>query len=317
MSSESQEIFTANRLLARTINFGHALDGFVVNGQHVSLDPRHFMVCREAGFTAIRLPIAWAAHAATSPPYTIAPTVFDWVDRAVEEATSHGLAIILDNHLDPELMADPPAYRERFLTIAQQVADHYMGAPASVMLEPLAEPVGKLDLIWNEYLADVLTVIRASNPTRPVIVGPTTYNNARFLETLRLPVADRHLIVTFHQYWPIQFTMQGETWLPSGDPQAWLGTTWDGTDRERHELSQGFDRIAAWGKAHDRPIFMGEFGATSHADMPSRVRWTRFNREEAEQHEFSWGYWSFVLSFAVYDLQDDRWQQELLAALIA
>ena len=38
-------------------------------------------------------------------------------------------------------------------------------------------------------------------------------NNARFLDELSLPDAERNLIVGIHHYWPIMFTMQGEMWL--------------------------------------------------------------------------------------------------------
>jgi endoglucanase len=67
--------------------------------------------------------------------------------------------------------------------------------------------------------------------------------------------------------------------------------------------------------ARDRPILVGEFGSSNNADMASRARWTRTNRELAERHGFSWGYRSFGPSFALYDLHADRWNRELLDAL--
>ena len=54
-------------------------------------------------------------------------------------------------------------------------------------------------------LADALPVIRASNPTRMIMVGPASWNNLNHLDRLTLPKDDR-LIVTFHYYSPFEFT---------------------------------------------------------------------------------------------------------------
>ncbi|MFI5828524.1 glycoside hydrolase family 5 protein [Streptomyces sp. NPDC051578] len=134
------------------------------------------------------------------------------------------------------------------------------------------------------------------DPVRAVIIGPASYDNMRRLSDLDLPEEDRNLIVTVHQYRPTTFTMQGETWLgtdtPFGDPLSWLGTTWQGSDEERSVLSGAFAGLAEWGRVHDRPIFVGEFGSSHNADPGSRARWASFNRQLAEELGFSWGYWS-------------------------
>jgi endoglucanase len=64
-----------------------------------------------------------------------------------------------------------------------------------------------------------------------------------------------------------------------------------------------------------RPLLLGEFGTTNHADMASRVPWTRFNRRLAEQHGMPWGIWSFAPIFAIYDLAARAFYPDLLAAL--
>jgi endoglucanase len=71
-----------------------------------------------------------------------------------------------------------------------------------------------------------------------------------------------------------------------------------------------------WGKANQRPIFMGEFGAYEPADMASRVRWTKLVRETAERMNMSWGYWEFGAGFGIYDLQKNAYKPELTRALL-
>jgi endoglucanase len=61
---------------------------------------------------------------------------------------------------------------------------------------------------------------------------------------------------------------------------------------------------------------MSEFGAYDKADMDSRVRWTAFMREQAEERGFSWSYWEFGAGFGVYDRSAQKWNQELLEALV-
>ncbi|MDR8411692.1 glycoside hydrolase family 5 protein [Nonomuraea sp. 3-1Str] len=309
-----------NRLLARTVNIGADFGAALEQGWTVPVGPRHLDLCHEAGFSAVRLATCWAAHTTESRGrFTVDPTILDSVDLLLDQAAERGLSVVLNNLQDPELMADPLRHLDRLLASTHQVAERFSGRPAQVVLEPLAEPHGPLDPLWNDYLRQVLTALREADPARAVVIGPASYNNMRRLPDLRLPEDDRNLIVTVHQYWPITFTMQGETWLgtetPFGDPVSWLGTTWQGSHEERSVLSDAFAGLAEWARAHDRPILVGEFGTSGNADPGSRARWAAVNRRLAEEHGFSWGYWSFGPTFALYDESTGGWDPALLQAL--
>jgi endoglucanase len=76
------------------------------------------------------------------------------------------------------------------------------------------------------------------------------------------------------------------------------------------------DKAAAWAKAHDLAVYLGEFGAFQGADMESRVRWTKFVAQEAESRGFSGAYWEFCSGFGAYDSKTDSWQEELKSALV-
>jgi endoglucanase len=73
---------------------------------------------------------------------------------------------------------------------------------------------------------------------------------------------------------------------------------------------------ARWGEANHRPIFLGEFGAYSKADLESRVRWTAHVARQAEALGMSWAYWEFASGFGAYNWPARRWRTELLHALI-
>lgn len=306
---------TMNQRIGRAVNIGNALEAPSEGEWGVYIQDEFFTLIKGAGFTAIRLPVKWNAHAATSAPYAIDPTFFARVDHVIQTALAQDLVVIVNIHNYDEMMQDPTGQSERFKAIWQQIAEHYQAYPQNLLFEFLNEPNTALsDKLWNGILADTLSVVRASNPDRNIVVGPVQWNSYRSLKDLKLPEADQHLIVTFHYYDPFQFTHQGAEWVNGSG--AWLGTTWAGTSNDKSNLKFDFDTVAAWAKENNRPILLGEFGAYSKADMADRARWTAFVARQAEAHNFSWAYWEFCSGFGLYDLGTGQWRQPLLDALI-
>ena len=309
------DAFTMNQHLARTVNMGNALEAPSEGEWGVTLQAEFFQLISQKGFTAVRLPVRWSAHALTEPPYTIDPEFFKRVDWAVEQAFANDLGIIVNMHHYEEMALDLNGHQERYIAMWKQIAEHYQSYPNALLFELLNEPNGALTSSqWNKLLALALPEIRPSNPTRNIVIGPANWNNVGSLEELILPVDDQHIIVTFHFYDPFQFTHQGAEWVQGSN--SWLGTEWKGSSAEKQVLQFDLNRAKKWGEDNQRPIFMGEFGAYSKADMESRVRWTAFMAREAEARNFSWGYWEFCSGFGLYDLATSEWHEELVQALI-
>ena len=310
------DIFTANELLAKTINIGFTLDAPKEGAWGNTLNENEFITIKKAGFTAIRLPVQWVAHMDSTDPYIIDKKILARVDWAVEQALKNKLAIILDNHLDEQLMGNPNGFKERFLKLWSQLSDHYKSYPQNVMFEIMAEPHGELEKVWEAYFTDALKIIRNTNPTRPVIIGPILNNLPYKINTLTLPANDKYIIATFHLYNPVKFTMQGEAWFPVGKPMEWIGTKWLGSDSEKVAIVKFMDIVSSWAKLQNKPVFLGEFGVSDNADMESRVRWIAFYRSQAELHKFSWGYWNYAVDYSLFDLKTSRWRTQLLDALL-
>jgi endoglucanase len=76
------------------------------------------------------------------------------------------------------------------------------------------------------------------------------------------------------------------------------------------------DKALAWSVKHRRPIYLGEFGAYSKADMESRARWTRFVAAEAAKRKIAFAYWEFCAGFGVYDPDREDWREPLKDALL-
>jgi endoglucanase len=299
-----------NARLGRAINFGNALEAPNEGEWGVTLREEYFQIIKDGGFDGVRIPIKWNAHAGTEPPYTIDPAFFDRIDWAVNNALSRGLVAIIDFHHYYEIHNDPNQYhKERFLALWAQITDHYQNYPDELLFELLNEPNGKLtDTIWNGLLLQAIEVIRHTNPDRNIIIGGTGWNGKwQLINKLKLPPADRHIIATFHHYDPFHFTHQGAEWVSGSD--AWLGTTWEGTQQQKEDITDDFNDIYDWSIANDRPVFMGEFGAYSKADMNSRILWTDFSSRQAEVRGFSWAYWEFCAGFGVYNDDTGKWNQ--------
>lgn len=237
------------------------------------------------------------------------------MDWAIEQSFDNGLAAVINIHHYEEIMQQPEKHKSRFLALWEQIAAHYQKYPKELFFEVLNEPNDKLTPeLWNNYLKDAINVIRESNPRRTLIVGTAGWGGLSALDALDIPEDDQNIIATIHYYNPFHFTHQGAEWVEGSD--EWLGTRWIGSASEKNYIIQELDYVAAWATEHNRPLFMGEFGAYSKADMNSRFLWTQFVAREAEKREMSWSYWEFCSGFGVYDQAKNDWNSLLLLALI-
>ncbi len=281
----------------------------------MTLQPEFFPIIKKAGFDTVRLPVRWSAHAGQKPPYTIDPDFLARVEWAIDQATANGLNIVVNAHHYDDLDKDPAAHVPRLAAIWTQVAEKIRGRGDNVYFELYNEPHGKFDTdTWNAAIPVLLEAVRASNPDRPVIIGPVSWNNIRALDGLKLPRDDHNLIVTVHYYEPFEFTHQGAEWAEGSD--AWLGRSWTGSEEEKRTVTASLETAAEWGRRHGRPVFLGEFGAYSKADDASRLRWTRFVAREADRLGMSRAYWEFCAGFGLYDRDTGAWRQDLKAAAL-
>jgi endoglucanase len=314
-SPSAAGLFQKAARLGRGVNLGNALEAPREGEWGVTLREEYFQLIKDGGFDSVRIPIRWSAHASPVEPYTIDPSFFERVDWAVEQALSRGLLAVINMHHYEEIFQDPSGHRERFLALWRQIADHYSEYSEDLLFEILNEPHDKLTPgKWNSLLAEAMEIVRKTNPDRNVIIGPGSWNAISALGQLELPVEDRHIIVTVHYYNPFQFTHQGAEWASGSE--AWLGTTWQGKPSEEKAVTNDLDRAARWAEGNERPLYLGEFGAYSKADMDSRALWTAFVARQAEERGMSWAYWEFCAGFGVYDKSIKLWNKPILDALV-
>ena len=145
------------------------------------------------------------------------------------------------------------------------------------------------------------------------------------------PVAnERNMVYTFHLYEPFEFTHQGAAWMgerlaglrnlpyPANAPgcmdaanaisnaisrdsaRRYCQSGW-GTDK----LEARIHAIAEWGRQHDLPVWMGEFGVYwDFTDADSRARWLHDARILAENYGIGWAIWGYDDCFGL----DRKWR---------
>jgi endoglucanase len=291
---------------------------------------------KRLGFRHVRLPVRWSNHALAQAPYTIDPRFMSEVKQAVDGLIAEGLIVVLDMHhyrqldgdsLDSGEPAIPDDTRDvRFVLLWQQIAQTFKDySNEQLLFELYNEPHGRLQSgqtpsgnsnAWNRLASYALAQVRATNPQRIVVIGPTHWNNAYWLDQLRLP-NDPHLIVTVHQYEPFNFTHQGSEWV---QPRKPTGQTCC-NDGQKQQIIRILDKAQQWSERYNYPMYVGEFGAYAHNDYSEQVTQQRINfnsfmREEMERRNMSWAYWELASGFGIYDLKTGKPREALWRSLI-
>ncbi len=308
--------------LGRGVNFGNMLEAPSEGAWGLRVEPEYIDAAAAAGFKSVRLPVRWSNHASPGRPFDVDPVFMARLESIVDSLLGKGLYVVLNMHHyhlldgDPadagDTAVDSTLVAERFLVMWKQIAEQFKGKSDHLVFELYNEPHGRQSpAAWNDLAARALAVVRKSNPQRVVMIGPTNWNSADALGSLRMP-NDSNLIGTIHNYSPFSFTHQGATWV---SPVLPVGVSCCDAGQQA-ELTAPLAKARTWSDATRYPIYLGEFGAFEMGDMASRVRFTRLMRDGAESRGFSWGYWELASGFGVYDPAAHAFRSPLRDALL-
>lgn len=307
--------------LGRGINLGNMLEAPREGDWGLRAEPE-FIDLAASNFATVRVPVRWSNHAAPTADATLDEGFAKRVDQVVDALLQRKVNVILDFHgysqiygdgrPPTEFAVDPELVETRFLNIWRQVAQRYKDRSPKLLFELLNEPHGRLDgEPWNVLAEKGLAVVRESNPTRVVLIGPSYWNSVHDLPKLRMPKDDA-VILAIHNYEPFEFTHQGASWIPMKFP---VGAPCC-NDAQRKRINDSLEQARRWSLANGIPVHLGEFGAYSAAPMESRAAYTRIVRDAAEARGFGWTYWELASSFGVYSPKDHAWNAPLKSALL-
>ncbi len=312
-----EKAFEINSKLGRGVNYGNMFEAPSETAWGNPWRTKYAGMIADLGFNHVRIPIRWepSDRSMSTEPYTISATFLNRIKQVVDSVINNGMFAIINMHHHDVLYEDPDGQKERFIAQWEQISAFFKDYPDTLLFEILNEPHGNLvPEKWNVFAADALTKIREDNPERIVLIGTAPYGGLAGIHDLQIP-DDEFIILTVHYYNPFHFTHQGASWVGEGS-DAWLGTKWTDSEDERIIVQNEFAPLRQIEKNKKIPIHIGEFGAYEKADITSRGKWTTYISRYFETLNWSWDYWEFSAGFGIYDPAYDRYNQELVDALL-
>ncbi len=316
MAIAQTPIHDLNKKLGKGINMGNMFEAPSETEWGNPFKDDYFKRISSLGFNHVRIPIRWdvPARCQQNEPYTINATFLERIKTVVDLAKKENLLVIINMHHHDAIFVNPDAQKAKFISQWNQIATFFKDYDSNLLFEVMNEPNTNLTPEkWNTFFADALKEIRKTNPKRGVLMGTANWGGLSGVSSLKIPT-DNNLILTIHYYDPFNFTHQGAEWVENTTP--WLGTKWENTNLERDEIIGQFKYLKEFANQNNLPIYIGEFGAYSKADLDSRVLWTNFLARWLEQQGFSWAYWEFSAGFGIYNPANGQYLQPLLDALI-
>ena len=187
------------------INLGNTLDAPTEGSWAKPAKEVYFDWYKAAGFTSVRVPVRWDAHTLTVPPYTVNASFLDRVEQVVDWSIARGLYTLVNTHHDDWLdgSTDTAAFEAelpRLTAIWSQVAARFSPKSDLLAFEIYNEPHYNMTTAWlNAMNSAVLPVLRATNPTRNILLGGLKFMNPTWIashpDDMVFPSNDTHLLL--------------------------------------------------------------------------------------------------------------------------
>jgi endoglucanase len=266
---------------------------------------------RQAGFRHVRINLH--AFRYLDANNRLDPQLLPRLDKVITAVVAAGLVPVVDEHDFDGCSRAPESCERRLVAFWSAMGAYFANRHPTLVFELLNEPGGNItQQQWNNVSQRLISLLRASNPRRTLIVAVLNVEDAGQIEQLQLPADDRNLIVTFHYYKPFNFTHQGAPWSPT--VAALKNVRW-GSPADLSQMAADFDVVAKWAQANNRPVYLGEFSAYNLAPSPDRARYIGCVARLAEQRGWSWAYWQFDHDFNAFSTDTASWIPEILQAL--
>lgn len=286
------------------------------------------------GMDHVRLPVDYPVLDGTAGDFDARG--LGYVDDCLAWCRDNNLNLVVDLHRAPGYsFSDPDDNRlfedddlqDHFVDLWRELASRYETVGETLAFELLNEVVDPPGDAWHALACRAVEAIHAVDPDRDVVVGGPEYNAVHTLDEID-PIADDHVVYTFHFYEPKLFTHQHAPWMAVTDDYA-TTVEYPGTCPDldaflvenpkyapayEEFVGERFDR--AWIEDALRPavefraetgaeLYCGEFGAIDRASMESRIAWYRDVVDVLRELGIGRACWSYrEMDFGLLD--DDR-----------
>ena len=290
------------------------------DGLRTYLDDAAIAALRRAGFTFVRLAVQPELLEA-------APGRLRLLVQATARLQHAGLAVVLGPHPATWHLEQSAADRDRLLAFWRRVAPALRPLdPRLTFPEILNEPVfAEAPQAWAALQDAALATVRTALPDATVVLTGAGWGGVDGLTALR-PVADPNVVYSFHFYEPQELTALA-AYRPGLDREALARVPFptdavgcsEAADSAADAATRGVidfvcamhwdaarigarvEQAAAWGRAHQAAVLLGEFGASRALNAPARLAWLAAVRLACQQRGIGWALWGYddVMGFGI------------------
>ena len=233
--------------------------------------------------------------------FSIAADEWEYMENAVGMGRKYGFKVILVLTPMPEgqesVYWDRPELKKSLITIWAKVAAKFKGNPVIAGFDLINEPVQPKDRnvpvgtteYWRPLAIAMIQAIRAVDPLVTIIFEPSPYALPAGFWPSGVPLAPLpfpRIVYSFHFYIPYEVTCQG---LP-----GYPGThSYPSGDYTKALLSNYLEYIRLFTRAHELPIYVGEFSIVRWAPGDSVKQYLGDVIDLIETEGWDWTYHSF------------------------
>jgi aryl-phospho-beta-D-glucosidase BglC (GH1 family) len=235
------------------------------------------------GMNVVRFYMNYRTFEDDAAPFVYKDEGFAWLDMNVKWAKAHGVKLILNIHVpqggfqsdgDGSSLWTDPRNQERLIALWRAIASRYANEPTIAGYDLLNEPsVTESKEQWRSLAERTIAAIRTVDDNHLIVIerlGAIAGDWSLDDELNFFLVSDANVAYTFHFYLPVAYTLQSASWTTFGEGGRYpdeTRTEWlNGVEyrRNRAYLEAALDNTLAWGKRHDVPLYLGEFGAITY-----------------------------------------------------
>jgi len=298
------------KIMGLGINLGNRLD--LANNKKVKdVEETWFDAYQKANFTNVRIPVHWDKHTGKTSPYAIDSDFLALVEKIIDYTLARGMVAIVNTHHETWIDSSAPGVFERKLPRLQaiwtQIAERFANKSEKLLFEIFNEAHLITADQLNKMNAACLKAIRASNPTRIVLLQGLKFGNPSWIiangTELAIP-SDKQLMLEVHNYDPFDYA--------GADPTV---HSW-GSSSDRAALNQWVTELDAWSKRTGLPIYYGEFGVTdAQTAATGMIEWYAAHYDAIVTRGWGASVWNDGNKHLLFDYSTGAWTTAILKAL--